>query len=407
MKLNQHKILIVSFLFFVLVILCFGYFEFSKNKSNLYANVDQSLYACAKNADLLLGDSFFEQATKLNSISQKQDFENIQKLSRLAENCDVVYVYSMIFKNDNIHFVSSSATKEELASGHNLTKYFDIYDDASFELREAFASKKIVKSEYTDKWGTFRSVFVPKVTKNGDVYVLGADMELGEINKKLREDFFWLSIKVISILFFGLLLFLWQLLKANKTLSDANHILDEQQIRLNQQVEHLKISKSKIKEKSLIDELTQIPNRKSYNHKLDESFARYLKYQEPFCVAMFDLDNFKIINDTYGHHIGDVVLQKISQKVASTIRSSDFVFRVGGEEFVIILTNTTIEDAFLIAQRVRLEVERMNIIDGKTITVSVGVAQANKDDDAEILYRRVDQLMYQAKQSGKNMVIKQ
>lgn len=398
------RFLTTSFVVFITLVLILGYLQFSKDKEYRYQNIDQKLQACAENGHLLLGDNFFQIATQKDMISPKEDFENIKKLSKLAKNSGVIYVYSMILKNGKIHFTSSSATNEELKTGHNLTRYFDIYDDASAELKKAFEQKIITSSEYSDKWGTFRSVFIPKVGQNGEIYVLGADIELDQIKQDLQNDFVWLSIKIIAILLFGFLLFFWQLMLINKSLLTKNKILDEQQTKLTQQVENLKIAKSKIKKNSLIDELTQIQNRKSYNHKIDESFSKMSRYQEPFCIAMFDLDNFKKINDTYGHHIGDVVLQKISQKVASTIRSTDYVFRVGGEEFIIILTQTTIEEAFLIAQRVRFEISQMSIIDNEIITISIGVTEACSNDNAISLYNRADGLMYQAKQNGKNQV---
>ena len=121
---------------------------------------------------------------------------------------------------------------------------------------------------------------------------------------------------------------------------------------------------------------------------------------------MYDIDNFKHINDTYGHQDGDEVLTKMSALVKSNIRTNDFLFRVGGEEFILLFSDTTLEDSKTVAQKIRkkIEEEMIKLNYGK-ITISAGLCEVTDDDTKDTLYKRVDELLYNAKRSGKNKVV--
>lgn len=158
----------------------------------------------------------------------------------------------------------------------------------------------------------------------------------------------------------------------------------------------------KLKEQAYHDELTNIFNRKAFNERLKEKFDLYQRYNSIFCIAMYDIDNFKNINDTYGHDIGDKVLKEMTEEVKIQIRKTDLIFRVGGEEFIIIFPKTLIDEAFEVVEKIRKKVSQMNIIENEKITISVGLSQVNEDDDVDSIYERIDKLMYQSKNSGKN-----
>lgn len=119
---------------------------------------------------------------------------------------------------------------------------------------------------------------------------------------------------------------------------------------------------------------------------------------------MFDIDDFKTINDKYGHDKGDLVLKKVTKKIKSTIRESDYFFRVGGEEFIILFPEYDVDNSFLFAEKIRQEVEDLEIINGEVITISIGLVQVEKNDTIDTLFKRVDSLMYKAKQKGKNTI---
>lgn len=158
----------------------------------------------------------------------------------------------------------------------------------------------------------------------------------------------------------------------------------------------------KLKEQAYHDELTNIFNRKAFNERLKEKFDLYQRYNSIFCIAMYDIDNFKNINDTYGHDIGDKVLKEMTEEVKLQIRKTDLIFRVGGEEFIIIFPKTLIDEAFEVVEKIRKKVSQMNILENEKITVSIGLSQVNEDDDVDSIYERIDKLMYQSKKSGKN-----
>lgn len=157
-----------------------------------------------------------------------------------------------------------------------------------------------------------------------------------------------------------------------------------------------------------IDGLTQVYNRKHWEECLDKEFSRSKRYGHDLSLIMLDLDNFKTLNDTYGHQCGDAVLQEAAQKVQTFLRLSDFFGRYGGEEFAIILPETNLEGAQEVAERIRAGVE-LHIVsyqDKKIpISISVGVSRVDENDKRyEDLIRKADEAMYKAKVAGRNRV---
>ena len=162
----------------------------------------------------------------------------------------------------------------------------------------------------------------------------------------------------------------------------------------------------KLKKQTYYDELTKIFNRKAYNERIQEKFDLFDRYETDFTIAMYDLDDFKKINDTYGHDIGDKVLVEITNEVKSIIRKTDFLFRVGGEEFVIIFDKISLDESYDIAEKIRINISKMQIIENEKITISMGITQAIANDNPQSIYERVDKLMYQSKRNNKNQTTK-
>ncbi len=161
-------------------------------------------------------------------------------------------------------------------------------------------------------------------------------------------------------------------------------------------------------EEILRDPLTGYFNRRYINLLAEFEFKKAKRYKHPLSVLMIDIDHFKVINDTYGHKAGDLLLKHATSIIKKQIRSTDIPIRYGGEEFVIILPNTTKRNAYLLAERIRRSVEFNPInIDSQKIkcTVSIGVAEV---DDAvnsiEDLINKADMMMYVAKQQGRNRI---
>lgn len=168
-------------------------------------------------------------------------------------------------------------------------------------------------------------------------------------------------------------------------------------------VTELEETKRELEQLSIIDTLTQTYNRRYFNQVLESELRRSQRYDLPLSLVMFDIDHFKNINDTYGHDVGDQVLQKIAQTVLKQIRETDVLCRIGGEEFVVILPETELQQAHALAERIRLAVAEM----GQTevplqITVSLGVLQTYQWDSVHTLYKRLDEALYRAKENGRN-----
>ncbi len=187
-RVKERTKIALALLIFILGILLTSWYSYAQEKAKINKEIDNKLLCVAKSVPLVLDEGFHSGALKKESVDSAQDMQNIQKLTRYAESVGVKYVYTAILKDGVLRFTSSSATKEELATGRNLTRYFDKYDDADSRLFDAFREREIFFASYQDKWGSFRSVFVPFVSPSGDMYVVGADIEIGFIDALLRKS---------------------------------------------------------------------------------------------------------------------------------------------------------------------------------------------------------------------------
>jgi len=172
--------------------------------------------------------------------------------------------------------------------------------------------------------------------------------------------------------------------------------------------EALKESEERYRKLSIIDDLTQLYNSRHLYNQLKMEIDRVNRYNEPMSIILFDLDNFKAFNDAYGHIEGDQVLMRLGQVIKRCLRKTDSAYRYGGEEFIILLPMTICEDAVHTAERVKMEFKKENFspVSDKTIhmTLSFGVGQYKPQEEMKVFVHRVDQLMYQAKKTGKDRV---
>jgi len=153
------------------------------------------------------------------------------------------------------------------------------------------------------------------------------------------------------------------------------------------------------------DALTGIYNRHGVNEIVNQKIEEFRRSESKLSVIFFDVDLFKRVNDTYGHDIGDYVLENIAKLVSSEIRASDVFARWGGEEFIVFLANTSRKEAAQVAEKLRKSIEEYAFSDIDTITCSFGVTELQEDDTKESFLKRVDTLLYEAKESGRNRVV--
>jgi diguanylate cyclase len=154
------------------------------------------------------------------------------------------------------------------------------------------------------------------------------------------------------------------------------------------------------------DGLTGIANRLAYEERISQDIQRWRRFQLPVSLLVCDVDQFKSINDRFGHKSGDKALVVIAEQLASSIREIDFVARYGGDEFVMILSGTDLPNAYRVCENIRAKVESCPFHTAKCvpvqITVSCGIAQLAEGDTAEALFERADKALYQAKSEGSN-----
>lgn len=156
---------------------------------------------------------------------------------------------------------------------------------------------------------------------------------------------------------------------------------------------------------ALLDPLTEVPNRLAYNERIAQEYARWKRYRSPLVFTVWDVDNFKRINDTYGHQAGDKVLKVVAKVLSSQVREADFVARYGGEEFVILLPETDLTQARVVTEKIRAAVEACEFHyrgERVLITISCGMAQFREQDEADAVFARADAAMYRAKAAGRN-----
>jgi len=161
---------------------------------------------------------------------------------------------------------------------------------------------------------------------------------------------------------------------------------------------------------AMTDPLTNVPNRLGYETQVAQEFSRWQRYGTPLSMLVCDIDFFKRINDTYGHKVGDRALMAIAKSMAHHIRETDYLARVGGEEFVVLLPETSLKQAGVVAEKLRRGVEScVFVYEGKRvpITISGGIAEFAAGDEMDDAYIRADKALYSAKEQGRNRFLLQ
>lgn len=188
---------------------------------------------------------------------------------------------------------------------------------------------------------------------------------------------------------------------------------DELIVRVNALL-RIKMIKDKLERVSTTDDLTGLHNRKYLQERLEEEISRSKRYGTKLSCILFDIDFFKVVNDMYGYEWGDILLKNIANKLNAMIRKEDILTRYGDEEFLLVLPNTSEDNAFLFGERFRREVEKMEFIpageeEAHKVTISGGIStypcMPDVDEDANTVIRYAEHALYNAKHRGKNKII--
>ncbi|CAH2032521.1 sensor domain-containing diguanylate cyclase [Trichlorobacter ammonificans] len=192
------------------------------------------------------------------------------------------------------------------------------------------------------------------------------------------------------------------LLERKRQLEESNQYLE---LKVQERTAELVTANRELERIALHDALTGLHNRRAANERLHDEFVRMQRSGTSYGLLLMDIDHFKRVNDTFGHEVGDLVLRHVAALLAGSLRQSDFVARFGGEEFLALLPDTDRQGALVLAEKLRAGVADSVAPGAGRVTISIGVAEAGRQDGSEEeAVRRADQALYRAKERGRNRV---
>ncbi|MCF6309708.1 MAG: cache domain-containing protein [Sulfurimonas sp.] len=366
---------------------------------------------------------YFGSGEYIDTATKKTDkelFSMLEKVDNIGNNYTFVvntkgdmlvnrYVPQFVGKNTNITDKLVKDTIEtsinSLKDKENTAYIYDCYNKATDKIEKKYA-------------------YIQKIP-NTD-WIIGSGFYLSDIENSLMKqkvnkfvmynlNFKYMFYMAILAILLALILsfFISQKIKksfdiyktrlCSKTdqLKELNHTLE---LKVTQRTNELEKIKNNFEKLATTDALTKIHNRYSLMNTISVEISRSHRYNTPLSIIMYDVDYFKKVNDTYGHDIGDSVLVLLSNLVKKNLRDMDIIGRYGGEEFLIILPNTILDDAQIFAERLRKEVEEASFKTVNALTVSIGVAELQPNENEDKLFKRVDELLYMSKKNGRNRI---
>ncbi len=175
--------------------------------------------------------------------------------------------------------------------------------------------------------------------------------------------------------------------------------------RSNEQERSLMVRSAMMERLTKVDPLTELYNHRTFYEYLDFLYDQSIHYNMPLQLAIVDIDNFKKINDEFGHDVGDIILKRVARVIEDSVTENEIVARYGGEEFAVLITSKSINDGYELIESIRKKIANLqNDEINRPITVSIGFQPLSKDLSQTQFFKRADELLYQAKQNGKNQV---
>ena len=289
--------------------------------------------------------------------------------------------------NAEINTVLGQSGSMSVETASSLCERFLKISDIEEKLR---AMSQVMSSKITDVNQAIDIAMVSADSYSGSLQQASGDLEAG-----IDED----ALKMLSS----------RLLKETRRMQDMNRRLEAELENSKDDISLLQRDLDEVRKESMLDPLTKIPNRKRF----DEQFAAELERASdaPLSLLVFDIDHFKAFNDTYGHLTGDQVLRLVAQVLKANLKGRDMPARFGGEEFIAILPETTLDGAISVAETIRRSVQSKELLKRSTneklgrITLSVGVARWREGDTMASLIERADKCLYAAKGAGRNCVM--
>lgn len=385
-----------------------GFFESSLNSNLLVAYRSSTAHPAILT---VVGD-------KSSLIAGLKDARNQAKLYALVGSLLVWLLLAGLFR----WYVSYEKSLTELANQIKATGAHLMISESNLDGTILWANPLFLQTtgyQLSEIKGKDHRIFSSGLHSQGFYSDMWSQINRGEIwsgtfrNRNKVGEFFWVKTTVIP--------FLDPWKRFSRYVALYTDITES--IRASEQVDHERSLRKElfIKNRELAvnantDPLTGLPNRRAFDEFRKAAIEQVRRKKQPISVLMLDLDKFKDVNDTYGHAAGDQVLQEVSRRWSEQIRASDILARLGGEEFVVLLPQTTTAQAELVAEKLRDVTSRapitLNLADGKqlalVITVSIGLTSADRianEAGLEMLMAKADEALYQAKHNGRNRVV--
>ncbi len=371
---TRNRQLLLGLSVFLLGSLAFSIITYSYTHKHLVNDIDQHLWMAAYAANELLGPNFHHRGMNEDSVTDEKDFQVSMILTDFVREVDIEYVYSMIMVEDEIIFATSSATVEEMENDAYEKAYYMLYPEADDSLKTVFATKQTGYSEYTDRWGEFRSVFIPFTATDGRDYVVGADVSMSEVNAIARQ-----SGLVALLASFGLGLIGFPLI-----------YFYSQSVRREAHIEIERLYRCP---------LTGLPNR---SRLLED-----LKTSDYANVSVINIDKFREITSLYGPAIGDEVLKQFSLRLSriDTSAVKNFrCYRLNADEFATLVDGK--HDPKLLQQELAKLYDHLikhpYQAGSKRIKLRIRLGAASASEDAFVL---ADMALREARDANRSMVI--
>lgn len=253
-----------------------------------------------------------------------------------------------------------------------------------------------------------RLVVIPTiaVVASALFWVIDASVDhfvFGEFNSLLESIFVpeshELYMRLTVVLLFAVFAYIAQLL-----VNEQQKLLVELARQNDQLEDTVSLRTEELEKLATTDSLTNTYNRRKFNQQLNHEMERSRRHHHPLSLVIIDIDFFKSVNDQYGHAAGDDVLISMSKVMKTLMRKTDFICRIGGEEFGIILCDTDEGNAYDVAEKVRICIENTEFSISSQVTISAGIAEYNSDEVMNEFFKRADSALYEAKNTGRNRV---
>lgn len=330
---------------------------------------------------------------KLSELKQYKQIIHQDKLERLQKHFTLYYKSTVAFSNQMLKDQDAISTASELIADieYNLNSTQSILDELTFNIEDYFFIT-LSESRASLESQLIYSMVIFLVTMTVTILV----MLVMAVSTRQSLDDLTDSIKKMTT---GKSNFSQRIFRKQK--DELGTLI----YWFNRLADKLELDYKKLKTISITDPLTQLNNRTRTDTFFPTAIQSARFNKQPLTLVIIDIDHFKSVNDNFGHLTGDKVLQAMADILKKSARQHDFVARWGGEEFIIILSNTELEDAFEHTESIRKKVENHQFPEIGSITSSFGISKLNETDTAESIMARADKCLYKAKELGRNRVI--